>query len=119
MAIAKKTTKKPAQRKKVIVAGDKTVTPLKVETILTDEEKIFGKAPEIVEQVTIDYENPNKKYRITNLEVKNAPVIISGDLVETFIGSDNLEARKQLIRGAKEVITVDNFGKKLFKIEVI
>ena len=119
MAIAKNTTKKTAQRKKVIVAGDKTATPVKVETILTDEEKIFGKTPEIVEQVTVDYESPNRNYKITNLEVKNNTVIVSGDLVETFIGSANLEARKQLIRGAKEVVTVDNFGKKLFKIEVI
>lgn len=85
----------------------------------TDEEKILGSKPESCIDKEIDYENSTRRYKVTNLVVENNPVEITGDLIETFIGTNNLDARKSLQEGANEVITVDKYGKELYKIEVI
>lgn len=87
--------------------------------IQTDEDKILGN-PEIIEDIkTVHYEDKNRKYKITNLQVKNKPIIVGGHLVETFIGSKNKEAREALKTGALKVITKDLDGENMFKIEVI
>lgn len=91
----------------------------KVKEVLTDEDKILGKTPEIKTVVTVKYESPDIKYKITNLVTKNNPIIITGDLVETFIGAGNLKEREELKRGAKEVITKDGNGNEMYKIEVL
>lgn len=67
----------------------------------------------------INYEDKAITYKVTNLTQKNTPIIVNGQLVETFIGGKNQEARKQLRIGADEVITYDNKGNELYKIEVI
>lgn len=68
---------------------------------------------------SVNYEDKDILYKITNLIQNNNPLIIKGNLVETFIGGGNQEARIQLRKGAKEVVTHDNKGQKLYKIEVI
>lgn len=94
-------------------------TTKKVKEVLTDEEKILGKVAEVKTVTEIKYESPEIQYKITNLAVKNNPIIISGDVVETFIGSGNVVQREALKQGAKEVITKDGNGRELYKIEVI
>ena len=75
--------------------------------------------PEIIKK-TVEYESPERKYRVTNLQVKNKPIVVDGSVIETFIGSKNLTARKELKEGAKKVITKDPITKEnLYKIEVI
>ena len=86
---------------------------------LTDEEKILGEKPVTKTLVSVDYESENAKYQVTNLEYGNTPVVVNGTVIETFIGSNNREARKALKEGAKEVITRDMNGKEIYKIEVI
>lgn len=83
------------------------------------EDKILGIEPEIKEGKNYDYKNKNIQYRITNLIVKNAPIFITGDLVETFIGDRNKSVRTQLRNGEQLVITKDINNKELYKIEVI
>lgn len=85
----------------------------------TNEDKILGKQKDDTVSLNIDYESPKRKYRITNLVVKNNPVIVTGDVIETFIGCKNKEARQDLIDGMTKVITKDIQGEDLYKIEVI
>lgn len=94
-------------------------TTKKVKEVLTDEEKILGKVAEVKTVTEIKYESPEIRYKITNLTVKNTPIIVNGDVVETFIGSGNVVQREELKQGAKEVITKDGNGKELYKIEVL
>lgn len=104
MATTKKTTKKVTRKPKA----------------LTPEEKILGVQPEIVTETNIDYESPERWYRVTSLLVENAtPSTFNGTRIETFIGYKNAVARNALINGAKEVITVDGNDKEAYKIEVI
>ena len=86
----------------------------------SEEDKLLGTVnPEIIKK-TVEYESPERKYRVTNLQVKNKPVVVDGSVIETFIGSKNLTARKELKEGAKKVITKDPITKEnLYKIEVI
>jgi hypothetical protein len=96
----------------------------KIETKVTEvktpttEDKILGNP--IVEKVkTIKhYEDETVKYKITNLQVANKPIVVTGDVVEAFIGCKNLEARKALREGATKVITRDLNGADMYKIEV-
>jgi hypothetical protein len=44
--------------------------------------------------------------------------VVTGDVVEAFIGCKNLEARKALREGATKVITRDLNGADMYKIEV-
>jgi len=85
----------------------------------SDEDKILG-VPIVQEVVSmVDYENKNVQYKVTNLEVKNSPIFVRGNLIETFIGAKNAQARSDLKKGEKEVICKDIYGKNLYKIEVI
>lgn len=100
-----------AERKKPIVK--KKVQP-------TVEERLLGIEPPVETVREVDYENENVLYKVTNLKVKSSsPSVFSGNKIETFIGYKNGEARKQLINGAKKVITVDGNGNNEYKIEVI
>lgn len=113
-------TKKPARKNKVVIRELDEVTKVVQETkVLTNEDKILGVKEETVEKIEVSYDNPNTRYRVTNLEVENAPTIVSGDVVDMFIGSKNREARNELKAGAKKVITKNFYGKDLYKIEVI
>lgn len=112
MAVNKKTTNKKTLKQ---VQGD----IVKEETKLTAEDKILGAKPEIVTKTIYNYENPDVKYKVTNLQVKNTPVYVTGDVVETFIGNRNKNARYALKEGAKEVITKDLNGDEIYKIEVV
>lgn len=85
----------------------------------TDEEKILGIKPTVTVYKNCNYEDKNIQYRVTNLEVNNNPIYVRGNLIETFIGARNTEARQQLKDGKKEVICKDTYGKQLYKIEVI
>jgi hypothetical protein len=91
----------------------------KVETA-TVEEQILGIEPKVEVKKTVDYENATRFYLVTNLKVENAtPSEFDGTKIESFIGGSNAKARKELIDGAKSVITLDGDGNKAFKIEVI
>lgn len=96
----------------------KTVTRRKPQ--LTDEDKILGIEPAVEVVKTVDYENELRLYKVTNLTVANTtPSTFNGTKIEAFIGSLNSKARKELIAGAKEVVTVDRNGNEIYKIEVI
>lgn len=114
MAVAKKKT-----TKKVVKVIDENTEIVEKKTELTDEDKILGVKENTVTVLDVKYESPTIKYKVTNLELDNGYITVSGDLVETFIGSNNIEARKALKKGAKEVFTNDVNGKHLYKIEVI
>ena len=113
-------TKKPARKNKVVIRELDEVTKVVQETkVLTNEDKILGVKEETVEKIEVEYNNPTIRYRVTNLEVENTPTIVTGDVVDMFIGSKNREARNELKAGAKKVITKNFYGKDLYKIEVI
>lgn len=90
-----------------------------VETEITDEDLILGNAPKVTEKIIVDYESAERKYKVTNLSVKNKPVTVTGTLIETFIGTRNREAREELKNGALKVTTKDLRGNPTYKIEVI
>lgn len=98
-------------------------TPIKTKVTevkkLTEEEQILGEKPVTIVKTSVDYENFERKYKVTNLEFNNTPVKVDGTVIETFIGSNNKEARKALKEGALEVITRDMNGKEIYKIEVL
>jgi hypothetical protein len=86
----------------------------------TVEEMILGVEPQVEKVTTVDYESAERFYRVTNLRVENATSSeFNGTQIEAFIGSTNAKARKELMAGAKTVITVDRDGKEVYKIEVI
>lgn len=114
MAVAKKKT-----TKRVIKVVDENTEIVEKKTELSDEDKILGKKESVITGLNVKYESPSIMYQITNLELNNGSIVVSGDLVETFIGSNNIEARKALKGGAKEVTSKDVNGKDLYKIEVI
>ena len=119
MAIKRKTT---TQRKKIIKAATpeiKEQETIEVVKPVTDEDKIFGVKVENVTVSNINYESPLRQYKVHNLLLNNAPVIVSGEFIETFIGIDNLQAREDLKRGKKSVMTKDADGNLTYKIEVI
>lgn len=100
----------------------KTQKPVKkvIETEkISNEDKILGKVADSIEFTVYDYENPQTRYKVTNLLINNNPVTVSGAVIETFIGSKNLEAREELKKGAKKVVTKDINGNSMYKIEVL
>ena len=109
MAATKKTTTKKTPVK----------TQVKEVKALTPEEQILGVQPERVVKTTVDYESPERFYKVTNLEFGNTPVKVDGSVIESFIGSINRDARKALKEGAEFVITKDMNGKEIYKIEVL
>lgn len=83
------------------------------------DDKILGIEPVVEKATIVRYEDPERLYRVTNLQINNTPSTFSGLKIEAFIGCKNNEARNALINGAKEVITFDGNGKEAYKIEVI
>ena len=67
----------------------------------------------------MDYESPKTRYRVTNLAVNNRPIIVRGDVIESFIGAKNTEAREKLLNGSQKVVTFDIMGNSQYKIEVL
>lgn len=100
-----------------MVTTKKTVK--KVKTPLTDEDKILGKTSEVKTVLDVEYDNPNKKYKIYNLELNNNPVVVTGKEVGFFLGTKNRLQRDELKQGAKMVIAKDANGKDLYKIELL
>lgn len=101
------------------MATSKVKNRITRKVVQTEEEQILGVEP-IVETVSvIDYESPERKYKVTALHKGATPSIMNGTVIETFIGSTNREARAELINGATKVITKDGNGKDAYKIEVI
>lgn len=113
----KKTTKKP--QKKVVKVIDEDTKVIEETPVLTDEDIFLGKKEQAVTKIELNYESTERIYKVENLEVKNEPCLVTGDLIEGFIGSNNSVARKELKSGAKTVITKDINGKDIYKIEVI
>ena len=113
----KKTTKKP--QKKVVKVIDEDTKIVEETPVLTDDDIFLGKKEEAVTKIELNYESPERIYKVTNLEIKNEPSLVTGDLIEGFIGSNNSAARKELKSGIKEVVTKDINGKELYKIEVV
>lgn len=85
----------------------------------TTEDLILGNEPITETKIIKTYEDESVRYKITNLQVKNKPITVTGDLVETFIGSGNKAARKSLKEGALKVITKDSSNRDMYQIEVI
>lgn len=110
-----------AEKRKIKVVNKKSaqVNEVVTETVITEDELILGKKPEIKKELVINYESANIKYKITNLLAKNSPMIVDGSLVETFIGTNNKEVREQLKRGQKVAISKDKNNREMYKIEVI
>ena len=92
---------------------------VRIEEVQTTEDKILGNPKVVKTKVKKTYEDSSISYKITNLQVDNKPVIVTGELVETFIGCKNLKARNDLKDGTPEVITKDLNGNDMYKIEVI
>lgn len=92
---------------------------VEVETKLTDEDLILGKKVRKEVKTVISYEDESITYMVTNLKINNKPTKVTGDLIETFIGSNNIEARNALKDGAKCVITKDFKHNDEYKIEVV
>lgn len=113
------TKKAKTTMKKAIKELEKEVV-LKEEK-LSEDELILGVQPQKSVVREFDYENENAKYKVTNLLFEETtPTIVTGDVIETFIGSRNKEARYALKKGEKEVITYEHFtNKPMYKIEVI
>lgn len=116
----KKTTKKTTKTKVEKTENLEKIIK-KASAKLTDDELILGVQPkqEVIKEY--DYENEKVKYLVTNLLVEEStPSIVTGDVIETFIGSRNKKAREELKKGIKEVITYEYFtNKPMYKIEVI
>lgn len=115
--VLKKTTKKP--QKKIVIKADDKKSIVEIKKQPSEDDLIVGKTEEIEVKTELNYEHPSRLYKVTNLVVKNNPVEVTGEFIETFIGSLNLDAREALKGGAKEVITKDYHGNNQFKIEVI
>lgn len=92
---------------------------VKTEIKATVEDKLFGNAPKTEKIGNTDYENPERLYRVYNLKLNNGFVTVRGDVVESFIGTKNKEARKSLKNGKKAVITYDADKKEEYRIEVV
>lgn len=106
-----------AIQKKRVVKGKRIV-----ETViepLSDDDKILGVEPKKKTIVKTDYESADRLYKVTNLKLQNTPTIVEGTWIETFIGSNNLTARRELKEGAKKVTTKDYDGNDEYIIEVV
>lgn len=107
MAIEKK---RVVKNKKIV---ETTIEPL------SDDDKILGVEPEKKTIVKTDYESADRVYKVTNVQLKNTPSFVEGKWIETFIGSNNLSARRELKEGAKKVTTKDYDGNDEYIIEVV
>lgn len=81
----------------------------------SDDDLILGKTDKIIKEKVIDYNNELKRYKITNLEINNTPVFFTGNFIDNFT---DIKTRKELQKGAKEVIVIKE-QKPIYKIEVI
>ena len=107
MTTIKKTTTKKAPIKKVIEQKDATT-----------EDLVLGNVVEDVLKTEVLYEDASVQYKVTNL-INNNVIECDGTLVETYIGSNNIQAREELKNGAKVVITKGYNNKEEYKIEVV
>lgn len=105
--------------KKTIKKIDEVTKLVEEEKPITEEDRILGEVPAKKIKKQFEYESPKVLYKVTNLILKNNPITVKGTNIETFIGSSNVEARKQLLNGVKSVITYNGDKKEHYKIEVI
>lgn len=111
--VTKKTTKR------VVKKVNETTNIVEEQKPITDEEKILGVSPTVETKKEFNYESPTVQYKVSNLILKNNPVIVSGAVVEAFIGSNNIDARMKLKSGVKSVITYNGNKEEQYKIEVL
>lgn len=88
------------------------------------EDKILsGATEEVITKEVYDVFNKNVSYKVTNLQLRNKPSYMAGSMVEQFFGTDNKEAKEELMAGAKSVIIYErNAADKqvpLYEIEVV
>nr|DAY81791.1 MAG TPA: hypothetical protein [Caudoviricetes sp.] len=88
------------------------------------EDKILsGATEEVITKEVYDVFNKNVSYKVTNLQLRNKPSYMAGSMVEQFFGTDNKEAKEELMAGTKTVIIYErNAADKqvpLYEIEVI
>lgn len=112
----KSQTKRAVPKKTQAKSQPERATVTKEQTI---EDMVLGHEPQVEILEIYDYESHDIRYKVTNLKVKNKPSIVCGDVIETFIGSNNKEARQALKSGAKSVITKDYNKNNEYKIEVM
>lgn len=86
---------------------------------ITTEDLILGNAPVKEVKKVVSYEDASITYKVTNLKTNNNPMIVTGEAIEVFIGSNNKEAREDLKNGAKVTITKDYNKNDEYKIEVV
>lgn len=108
--------KKNTTSKKIIRKTDEYIDVFEP---VGDEARILGDTDKVTHVRYTNYEDPKRLYKVTNLQTKNSPVIIGGNLIETFIGTSNKQARIDLKSGIKKVITKDIDGNAIYKIEAI
>ena len=116
MATAKKTTK---TTKRVVKKVDDLTNIVEEQKPISDEEKIMGVSPVVETKKEFNYESPKVMYKVSNLLLNNNPITVTGDIIEAFIGSRNQEAREQLKRDVREVITYNGDKKEQYKLEVL
>ncbi len=101
------------------LAKKKPVKKIIEKKTATTEDLVLGNETEVVEKIVVCYEAPEVQYRVTNLKVNNNPVVVTGDVIEAFLGAYNKEAREALKGGAKTVIAKDYHKNDEYRIEVL
>lgn len=90
-----------------------------IKQIATDEDKILGNNVKDEVKTIFDYENEARMYKVTNIKLNNGVNYFNGKVIESFIGSNNKNAREQLLKGEKIVYTKNGNNEVTYKIEVI
>lgn len=90
----------------------------------TIEEMILSNSEERTEvKEVFDVFNPEIAYKVTNLQLNNAPTYMPGNMVAQFFGTDNANAKTELESGAKSVILIEQNAKgetvELYRVEVL
>lgn len=90
----------------------------------TIEEMILSNTEETTEvREVYDVFNPQIAYKVTNLQLNNAPTYMAGNMVAQFFGTDNQVAKTELETGVKTVTLVEKNSKgetvELYRVEVI
>lgn len=88
------------------------------------EDKILsGATEEVITKEVYDVFNKQIGYKVTNLQLGNKPSYMAGTMIEQFFGSDNQQAKEELMSGAKSVIIYEQNSideqVPLYKIEVV
>ena len=89
-----------------------------IETIIPTDEELFLGAEEGTKEVKVfDYLSIDTKY-LVKVFANGREVRVNGKEIGTFLGQ-NVEARRKLKEGVKEVLITEGKDKELYKIEVL